>query len=425
MRRTCLIALLASLLGGVPGAPSSDGPPALRVAEAAPRELLRAAAAAAAAPAANGTLALGVTNGTRPGRLEEAGMLGVIPFYGALALVYVPLTALFGWRLKRYLGYSIELQRALFGVLLANCAYVVLAFSYYLHLNLDTDADPRVVYGGIYAGFYRWDPFATTVATYHALLVAGAQVMLTLVCDGYLVISTRVRLRTALFLLALAACEFALLGLQRPLHERIAARAAPAAQFALTLVWLAWMCCTTWGARQQLLAKVALALEEAASADATSGGDAGGGGGMLRGTLLASSGIVGSLGAAGGGLAAGGAGSMVLKATLYRRLCCAVGVYPLLLFVALMVFLFNHDWQWMWVRLVMFDLWMLLVLGPAAWTWMPQTSSVKYAPLASEAELEMGMFGDMPDATLARSASGCGFLDEEFDLQQELHDDPI
>ena len=39
-------------------------------------------------------------------------MLGVIPFYGALALVYVPLTALFGWRLKRYLGYSIELQRA-------------------------------------------------------------------------------------------------------------------------------------------------------------------------------------------------------------------------------------------------------------------------------------------------------------------------
>ena len=56
---------------------------------------------------------------------------------------------------------------------------------------------------------------------------------------------------------------------------------------------------------------------------------------------------------------------------------------------------------------------------------MPQTSSVKYAPLASEAELEMGMFGDMPDATLARSASGCGFLDEEFDLQQELHDDPI
>ena len=58
-----------------------------------------------------------------------------------------------------------------------------------------------------------------------------------------------------------------------------------------------------------------------------------------------------------------------------------------------MVFLFNHDWQWMWVRLVMFDLWMLLVLGPAAWTWMPQTSSVKSAPLASEAELEMGMFG--------------------------------
>ena len=415
MRRTCLLTLLA-LLGAVPGAPSDGSPAPIEAAD--PRALF-----AVGAPATNGTLA--PTNGTRPGRLEEAGMLGVIPFYGALALVYVPLTALFGWRLKRYLGYSIELQRALFGVLLANCAYVVLAFSYYLHLNLDTHADPRAVYGGIYAGFYRWDPFATTVATYHALLVAGAQVMLTLVCDGYLVISTRVRLRTALFLLALAACEFALLGLQRPLHERIAARAAPAAQFALTLVWLAWMCCTTWGARQQLLAKVALALEEAASADATSGGDAGGGGGMLRGTLLASSGIVGSLGAAGGGLAAGGAGSMVLKATLYRRLCCAVGVYPLLLFVALMVFLFNHDWQWMWVRLVMFDLWMLLVLGPAAWTWMPQTSSVKYAPLASEAELEMGMFGDMPDATLARSASGCGFLDEEFDLQQELHDDPI
>ena len=40
----------------------------------------------------------------------------------------------------------------------------------------------------------------------------------------------------------------------------------------------------------------------------------------------------------------------VLKAALYRRLCCAVGVYPLLLFVALMVFLFNHDWRWMWLR---------------------------------------------------------------------------
>ena len=80
-----------------------------------------------------------------------AGMLGVIPFYGALALVYVPLTALFGWRLRKFLCYSIALQRALFGVLLSNCAYVVLAFAYYLHLNLDTNASSQAVYGGIYS----------------------------------------------------------------------------------------------------------------------------------------------------------------------------------------------------------------------------------------------------------------------------------
>ena len=71
-----------------------------------------------------------------------------------------------------------------------------------------------------------------------------------------------------------------------------------------------------------------------------------------------------------------------LKTRVYRRLCCILACYPVLLLSAavLGVAAPKKDlWQFAFLRLVMLDIWMLAVLGPAACSWMPGARSVSRA----------------------------------------------
>ena len=106
-------------------------------------------------------------NPGRGGSLPS-GILGIVPFYGCLSGVYLPLCLLWARRVRQYWNAIITLQLTLFVILVANWIYTLLAFSYYLHLDLDTNVTAEQVFGGIYAGFYRFreDPFAVVVASY-------------------------------------------------------------------------------------------------------------------------------------------------------------------------------------------------------------------------------------------------------------------
>ena len=112
------------------------------------------------------------------------GMFGVIPFYGVMAVVYLTVAVLYARAQAKFTASVITLQRLVLAVLCLNLVYAVLAFAYYLRLNLDTDASAREIYGGIYAGFYLWSPFAILVATFHMLLSLFVECVLTLACDG-------------------------------------------------------------------------------------------------------------------------------------------------------------------------------------------------------------------------------------------------
>ena len=83
------------------------------------------------------------------------GLLGIIPFYGSLAVLYLLLAAVWSYRMRKYWGYTITLQLTLFVVMISNLTYTILAFGYYLHLDLDTTATAQKIFGGVYAGLYE------------------------------------------------------------------------------------------------------------------------------------------------------------------------------------------------------------------------------------------------------------------------------
>lgn len=167
----------------------------------------------------------GSTRGIRGGGALPDEILGIVPFYGTLACAYFFMAVGWALRVRQYWDYTIALQLAVFSFLLFNLLYSALAFAYYLHLDLDTDlrADqvrkalilnhpsyehskaqlfslifPRFicyrsnaflfisssnlkfvhfqVFGGIYAGFSTWDPFAGLVAAVRFLLMSLAEV---------------------------------------------------------------------------------------------------------------------------------------------------------------------------------------------------------------------------------------------------------
>jgi len=103
-----------------------------------------------------------------------AGILGIVPFYGCLAGVYLVLCVLWAHRVRKYWSNTITLQLTLFVILVANWVYTLLAFAYYLHMDVDTNVTAEQVFGGIYAGFYRLreDPFAVVVASYRSVDVS-------------------------------------------------------------------------------------------------------------------------------------------------------------------------------------------------------------------------------------------------------------
>lgn len=117
------------------------------------------------------------------------GLLGIIPFYGSLAVLYLSLALVWTYRMRKYWGYTITLQLTLFLVMLANLTYTVLAFGYYLHLDLDTKATAQKIFGGIYAGLYEVeDPYAVVISTYRFILMSLSRALLTMLCDGLFVL---------------------------------------------------------------------------------------------------------------------------------------------------------------------------------------------------------------------------------------------
>jgi hypothetical protein len=64
----------------------------------------------------------------------------------------------------------------------------------------------------------------------------------------------------------------------------------------------------------------------------------------------------------------------------------AVLLYPALVALVSILFLFlSESFTWMWLRLVVVDIWMLFVLTPAAYHWLPYNTDIgQYGPLAQE-----------------------------------------
>ena len=79
----------------------------------------------------------------------------------------------------------------------------------------------------------------------------------------------------------------------------------------------------------------------------------------------------------------GAGGLHQFKQRVYKMVTRAVFMYPTLVVIlyALFLFFLQDSYRWMWLRLVVFDVWMFMVVVPASWHWLPHSTSARYAPL--------------------------------------------
>lgn len=245
--------------------------------------------------------------------------------------------------------------------------------------------------------------------------------MLTVLCDGLFVLRSHMRKRSQCFLVLMISSQLFLLVSQRWLYG-VAHWLSSLLQISSMAVWLAWLTYTSITTWQQLKVEDALEYNTAAAAALRRRKDTGesdvdedelgwedeelngfiGGSHMPfvlsfdndthRNTL---SSIRSGLGDARedvgidlfdeqdrmNGQDAGGL--YAFKQRVYKMVTRAVFLYPTLVVILYTLFLlFAHDsYKWMWLRLVVFDVWMFMVVVPASWHWLPHSSSARYTPL--------------------------------------------
>mmetsp|Transcript_25920 Transcript_25920/g.45734 ORF Transcript_25920/g.45734 Transcript_25920/m.45734 type:complete len:170 (+) Transcript_25920:225-734(+) len=105
--------------------------------------------------------------------------------------------------------------------------------------------------------------------------------------------------------------------------------------------------------------------------------------------------------------------------------CRAVFLYPLLTSGVYVVFFFFFDsWKWLWLRMVVFDVWMFLVLFPASWHWMPHSTSAQYAPVMEEMSGAAPLM-EMTTVALEREGSTFGLTSSAFRLSDANETDAL
>jgi len=314
------------------------------------------------------------------------GILGIMPFYGSLSGIYFILALIWTYRIRKFWGCTITLQFTLFLVILANMLYTALAFAYYLHLDLDTRATSRQVFGGVYAGFYQVnDVFAIAVAVYRFMLISLLEALLSALSDGLYILRDRVRPTTQLFIVIIIASQLAVLISQKELWG-VAPWLSSLVQLLVIVVWLVWLGFSSYFTWRSL-------YDEEPDVH-------------IR-------------------------WSVPLKQRVYRTVCRAIFLYPCLNAIMYSVFLiFKDSWRWLWLKLVVFDVWMCLVLLPASWHWLPHSRYAQYAPLMEEmpaaapvmemasVALERSTTND-PSTTAKTATHGVPNNSEEFDEEDE------
>ena len=241
-----------------------------------------------------------------------------------------------------------------------------------------------------------------------------------MLCDGRFVLRSQMRKRTKCFLVLMISWQLFLLVSQRQLYN-VAHWLNSLLQISSMAVWLAWLSytsITTWRElkvedAQEYSSAAAAALRRRRDTDESDlDGDAGGsdddelhgfmGGEQMsfvlsfdndthRNTLSSIRGGHGDARGDGGidlfdeidrmnGQDAGGL--YAFKQRVYKMATRAIFLYPTLVaaLYALFLLFLNDSYQWMWLRLVVFDVWMFMVVVPASWHWLPH-SSARYVPL--------------------------------------------
>jgi hypothetical protein len=125
------------------------------------------------------------------------------------------------------------------------------------------------VFGGIYAGFNSWDPFAGLVAAVRFALMSLAEVLITALADGLFVTRHALRKRAKVGACAVVGGQFALLVLQAPLFAA-GPWVASALHVALLALWAAGLAASSASTWRSLRA------EESAAALAELGDSLGG-----------------------------------------------------------------------------------------------------------------------------------------------------
>jgi hypothetical protein len=87
----------------------------------------------------------GSSGGGGGGGSLPSSILGIVPFYGSLAGLYLIGAAVWGLRVKQFWQHTITLQLTVFVALVLNLGYALLAFAYYLHLDVATSVTAEQV----------------------------------------------------------------------------------------------------------------------------------------------------------------------------------------------------------------------------------------------------------------------------------------
>ena len=142
-------------------------------------------------------------------------MMGIVPFYGVLLALYGMLGLLWFRRSKGVISCPngrdmrckknkshansrlqarplLGLQRAIYSLILLQFVFTLVAFAYYVHLNI-TVVDIDVLYGGTMAAVASVTPFSVLVGLVHFITFLACQAVVMLATDGTWLIQSNIR----------------------------------------------------------------------------------------------------------------------------------------------------------------------------------------------------------------------------------------
>lgn len=300
-------------------------------------------------------------------------MMGIIPFYGFLMVLYAFLSLLW-WRqsFRKPPKYShrsrlipwwkrafqtassssssstdvstpmtlLGLQNAIRLLVFSQTGFSALAFSYYLYLN-GTSVDVNVLYSGTAAALVNWGPWSIAVALAHFGTLLACQMVVTLATDGMWLIQSSIQPNTKKALVFMGI----IWGVYFVSYGFLSLRQRRGYYSFFGMAWIGF-----------LMMNVRRSLRH------------------LRSLMIGQS--TDQI------IAVGGA--IVAKRSMYRKILVAVGVYPVIFAISFLWTLSSRD-SWAWVGYVLVDIYLFIMLLHASIIWMPRPMAsqefIKYAPL--------------------------------------------